>query len=45
MIGRLHCLVVDSAEPRTLAGFYAELLGVELLGSGPDGAAIGDTGR
>jgi GNAT superfamily N-acetyltransferase len=41
VIGRLHCLVVDCAEPRALAGFYAELLGLELLGSGPDWAAIG----
>jgi hypothetical protein len=27
VIGRLHSLVVDCAEPRALAGFYAELLG------------------
>jgi len=45
VIGRLHSLVVDCAEPRALAGFYAELLGLELLGSGPDWAAIGDGSR
>ena len=36
MIGRLHCLVVDCAQPPELAGFYPQLLGLELLGSGPD---------
>jgi catechol 2,3-dioxygenase-like lactoylglutathione lyase family enzyme len=45
MIGRWHCLVVDCAEPLTLAEFYAELLGFELLGAGPDWAAIGAGSR
>ncbi len=44
-IGRSHCLVVDCAQPRALVGFYAELLGLDLLGSGPDRAAIGDRSR
>lgn len=28
MIGRLHCLVIDCPDPRALASFYEELLGL-----------------
>jgi catechol 2,3-dioxygenase-like lactoylglutathione lyase family enzyme len=45
VIGQLHCLVLDCAEPRALAAFYAELLGMEVLGSDADWAAIGSGSR
>jgi catechol 2,3-dioxygenase-like lactoylglutathione lyase family enzyme len=45
VIGRLHCLVLDCAEPGALAGFYAAVLGMEVLGAGDDWAVIGAGSR
>lgn len=42
VIARLHCLVLDCAEPEPLAAFYAQLLGMDRLDSTPDWVAIGD---
>jgi hypothetical protein len=35
VIGRLHSLVLDCPEPRTLAEFYSELLGLPRLADAP----------
>jgi catechol 2,3-dioxygenase-like lactoylglutathione lyase family enzyme len=42
MIGRWHGLVIDCPDPRALAGFYEELLGMRRVQDGDDWVAIGD---
>ncbi|MGI5522993.1 VOC family protein [Micromonospora sp. CA-259024] len=37
MIGQLRSVVIDCPDPRALAAFYAELLGVPLAGGESDG--------
>jgi catechol 2,3-dioxygenase-like lactoylglutathione lyase family enzyme len=37
MIGRLRTTVIDCPDPRALAGFYAELLGLPLIEEDSDG--------
>ena len=41
MIGRLEKTVVDCPEPRELAAFYAELLGMQVTHDSPDWVTIG----
>ena len=41
MIGRLEKTVFDCPDPRTLATFYAEILGMRLLEDDPDWVVIG----
>ena len=41
MIGRLEKTVVDCPDPRALAAFYAEVLGMEVLEDEPDWVVIG----
>jgi catechol 2,3-dioxygenase-like lactoylglutathione lyase family enzyme len=42
MIGRLHGVVIDCPEPRALASFYEELLGMQRVQDEPDWVVIGD---
>lgn len=42
MIGRLHGIVIDCAEPQTLATFYQALLGMIRVQDEPDWVVIGD---
>lgn len=42
MIGRLHGIVVDCAEPGSLASFYQELLGLQRVQDDGDWVVIGD---
>ncbi len=42
MIGRWHGLVIDCPDPKTLAGFYQELLGMVLVQDEPGFVVIGD---
>lgn len=42
MIGRWHGLVVDCPDPRALADFYEELLGMVRVQDTPDLVVIGD---
>ncbi|SDP20496.1 VOC family protein [Lentzea jiangxiensis] len=42
MIGRWHGLVVDCPDPRALAGFYEELLGMVRVQDDGDFVVIGD---
>ena len=35
MIGQLHSVVIDAPDAHALAGFYAELLGMEVRGAAP----------
>ncbi|MEV0156412.1 VOC family protein [Micromonospora sp. NPDC050686] len=37
MVGRLRSVVIDTPDPRGLAAFYAELLGLPLVEEGSDG--------
>ena len=37
MIGQLRSVVIDCPDPRALAGFYAELLGLPLIEDNSDG--------
>ncbi|WP_238451706.1 VOC family protein [Micromonospora sp. 4G55] len=37
MIGQLRSTVIDCPDPRALAGFYAELLGLPLVEENSDG--------
>ena len=41
MIGRLEKTVIDCPDPRELAGFYAEVLGMQVLEDEPDWVVIG----
>lgn len=41
MIGRLEKTVLDCPDPRRLAGFYAAVLGMEVLEDEPDWVVIG----
>ena len=41
MIGRLEKTVLDCPDPRALAGFYAAVLGMEVLEDDPDWVVIG----
>ena len=41
MIGRLEKTVLDCPDPRALAAFYAEVLGMRVLQDGADWVAIG----
>lgn len=44
MIGRLHHVVIDCPDPRTLAGFYSELVGLPVTYESDDWVVIaGDT--
>ncbi|CAN5358489.1 VOC family protein [soil metagenome] len=40
MIGSLDVLVIDCADPRELARFYSQVLGLEIVGYGEDWAEI-----
>ncbi|HET9517081.1 MAG TPA: VOC family protein [Actinoplanes sp.] len=40
MIGRLHCTVIDCPEPRALAAFYTELLGMHVVADSDDWVKI-----
>lgn len=40
MIGRLHSTVIDCPDPRALAGFYCELLGMHVVKSDDDWVTI-----
>ena len=42
MIGRLHGIVVDCADPGALASFYEELLGMQRVQDEGDWVVIGD---
>jgi catechol 2,3-dioxygenase-like lactoylglutathione lyase family enzyme len=42
MIGRWHGLVIDCPDPRGLAGFYEELLGMQRVQDDGDFVVIGD---
>jgi catechol 2,3-dioxygenase-like lactoylglutathione lyase family enzyme len=42
MIGRLHSTVIDCPDPRALAAFYRELLGLRLLSDDDGWVVIGD---
>ena len=42
MIGRLHGIVIDCADPNTLARFYEELLGMQRVQDEGDWVVIGD---
>ncbi len=42
MIGTWHGLVIDSADPSALAGFYEQLLGFDRVQDEPDFVVIGD---
>ena len=42
MIGRLHGIVIDCADPDGLALFYAELLGMQRIIEEPDWVVIAD---
>ena len=41
MIGRLEKTVLDCPDPRTLARFYAEILGMQVLEDDPGWVVIG----
>jgi hypothetical protein len=41
VIGRLHCLVIDCPAPLELAGFYAELLGLDRIDAATDWVTLG----
>jgi catechol 2,3-dioxygenase-like lactoylglutathione lyase family enzyme len=41
-IGRLHNVVIDCPDPRALAAFYAELLGMPVVKDDPDWTVVGD---
>jgi catechol 2,3-dioxygenase-like lactoylglutathione lyase family enzyme len=41
MIGRLEKTVIDCPDPRALAEFYAEMLGLRIVEDHPDWVAIG----
>ncbi len=41
MIGTLHGVVIDCADPQSLASFYAELLGMVRVQDEPDWVVIG----
>jgi Glyoxalase-like domain len=43
MIGRLFSVVLDCPDPRALAQFYSQLLGLPITRAEPDWAQIGDT--
>jgi hypothetical protein len=43
MIGRWNGLVIDCPDPRVLAPFYEELLGMRRLDDDPDWVSIGDS--
>lgn len=45
MIGRLHSVVLDCPDPRALAGFYAELLGMPVVDDDPEWVDIEGDGR
>lgn len=45
MIGRFHCLVVDCPDPRALATFYEQLLGLPRVEDGDDWVTIGGPGE
>ena len=40
MIGRLHHIAIDCPEPRALAGFYSELLGLPVTYESPDWVVV-----
>lgn len=40
MIGRLHHVVLDCPDPESLAGFYAELLGLPVTYRSPDWVVV-----
>lgn len=40
MIGRLHHVVLDCPDPRALAGFYSELLGLPITYESDTGAVV-----
>jgi len=42
VIGRWHGLVIDTPDPRGLAGFYEELLGMQRVQDEDDWVVIGD---
>jgi catechol 2,3-dioxygenase-like lactoylglutathione lyase family enzyme len=42
MIGRLHHVVIDCPNPRALAGFYSELVGLPVTYESDDWVVIGD---
>jgi catechol 2,3-dioxygenase-like lactoylglutathione lyase family enzyme len=42
MIGRLHGIVIDCPDPRALAGFYEQLLGMQRVQDDGDWVVIGD---
>jgi catechol 2,3-dioxygenase-like lactoylglutathione lyase family enzyme len=42
VIGRRHALVIDCPDPRSLAGFYQELLGMQRVQDDADWVVIGD---
>jgi catechol 2,3-dioxygenase-like lactoylglutathione lyase family enzyme len=42
MIGRLHHVVIDCPEPATLAGFYAELLGLPITYASEDWVVVSE---
>jgi catechol-2,3-dioxygenase len=44
MIGQLHSIVIDAPDAYALAGFYAELLGMEVKGEPGDEWVVA-TGR
>ncbi len=43
MIGRLHGIVIDCADPDSLAAFYEELLGMQRVQDEGDWVVIGDS--
>ena len=43
MIGTLHGIVIDCADPDLLATFYQDLLGMELVLNEPSWVVIGDS--
>lgn len=42
MIGRLHHVVIDSADPGGLAAFYSELLGLPITYRSPDWVVVAE---
>ncbi|MGH3351431.1 MAG: VOC family protein [Nocardioides sp.] len=45
MIGSLSCIVIDCPDPRKLAPFYEELLGLARVEDGEDWVTLGDIGQ